>query len=203
MLALISPFWREEEFDQHERELISALFIAHHKSTFRDNPSTLNVLNAAAGSGQLANAIAAALLAMGSKHAPLVETARFLAQDDPTQDIAFLLMSGSKIPGWGGTFQKGAPDPLWHDLDQMLRLRRPSIFQKLEDITEELHGLGKDIFPNPSAYTASISIALGMPSELTPYLFIASRLTAWTQLTNKVIQTQTNHDHQRPTDSGT
>jgi citrate synthase len=187
MLALVSPFWREEPFTEPERLLLEALFRAHHRSAFRDNPSSVTAINAAAGSGDLAKAIAAAILTTGGKHAPLCATVEFLSLEDPAAFVPKMLETGRKIPGWGGTFQKDAPDPIWIPVYQLLSTDWPLIASKLDSVIVTLGQHRKYLWPNPSAYTAASAIAIGLPAPLAPCLFIAARLCAWTQIATRVI----------------
>jgi citrate synthase len=179
---MIVPFWRAELFSDTEQQLIDALLRAHHESCFRNNPSTVTVTNAAAGSGCLSKAIAAGILCIGSKHAPLSQTVEFLDQPYPDTVVPIILGRGEKVPGWGGTFQKGKIDPIWDELDNLLRKLRPELSQKLDLVTAEFASLGKNLYPNPSAYTACVAITIGLPAQLAAYLFIAGRLSAWTQI---------------------
>jgi citrate synthase len=182
VLQLTRPFWREEPFTDAERVLVDALFRAHHRSAFRENPSSVTVLNAFAGSGDLSKAIAAALLTLGAKHAPLAQTVEFLSLEDPAGMVPKMLEAGQKIPGWGGTFQKDGSDPIWTEVAQLLVTGWPAIARKVDSVTIALIGHGKYLSPNPSAYTACVALALGLQAPLAPYLFIAGRLSAWTQL---------------------
>jgi citrate synthase len=187
MLQLTQPFWREEPFTDHERGLLDALFLAHHQSAFRDNPSSVTAINAAAGSGDLGKAIAAAILTTGGKHAPLTSTVLFLSLEDPAAMVPEILSAGRKVPGWGGTFQKDAPDPIWTEVGRLLAASWPVLATKLGFVSVTLRQHGKALCPNPSAYTASVAIAIGLPAPLAPYLFTAARLSAWTQIAARVI----------------
>jgi citrate synthase len=111
----------------------------------------------------------------------------FLSLDDPGGMVGKILSAGGKILGWGGTFQKDAPDPIWAPVDQLLTRHWPVIGDKLDSVTDELHRHGKILWPNPSAYTAATCITIGLPAPLAPYLFIAGRLSAWTQIATRVI----------------
>jgi citrate synthase len=51
---------------------------------------------------------------------------------------------------------------------------------KIADVTSAIWEEGKTLFPNPSAYTAAVALHIELPSEFTPYLFVAARLSAWT-----------------------
>jgi citrate synthase len=182
MLRLTNPFWREEPFTEPERALLDALFLAHHRSAFRDNPSSVTVINAAAGSGDLAKAIAAAILTTGGKHAPLTSTVEFLSLEDPAAFVPKMLEAGLKVPGWGGTFQKDEPDPIWAETARLLAANWPLLAAKLGFVSVTLRTHGKVLCPNPSAYTAASCIIIGLPAPLAPYLFTAARLSAWTQI---------------------
>ena len=179
---IIVSFWRADPLTMSEEQLIDALGRAHHKSSFRDNPSSVTVTNAAAGSGCLSKAIAAGILCIGSKHAPLKETVEFLSELYPALEVPAIIARNGRVPGWGGTFQRGAADPLWIELDNLLHILRPQLAQKLDSVTAEFASLGKKLYPNPSAYTACVAITIGLPAQLAPYLFIAGRLSAWTQI---------------------
>lgn len=179
---MIVPFWRAEPLSSSEQHLLDVLLCAHHESTFRNNPSTVTVTNAASGSGSLAGAIAAGILCMGATHAPLKKTVEFLDQPYPGAEVALILARNEKVPGWGGTFQGNVIDPIWVELDSLLHKLHPELAQKLDAVTVELAASGKILFPNPSAYTACVAIAIRLPAPLAPYLFIAGRLSAWTQI---------------------
>jgi citrate synthase len=185
MLQIVQPFWREELLTGNETELINALFLAHHQSCYRDNISSDTLINAMVGSGDFSKAIAAAILTTGAVHAPIEDTYWFLLQAHPEKDVKKRLEADKKIPGWGGTFQKNEPDPIWHDVDQLIRRRHPDIGKILTDVTEALAENEKRIFPNPSAYTACVALALDVPPKVVTYLFIAARLSAWGHLVLK------------------
>jgi len=178
----IVPFWRAEPLTESEQQLLDALFRAHHESTFRNNPSTVTVTNAAAGGGCLAKAIAAGILCIGAKHAPLEKTVEFLDQPFPAIEMPLILGRNERVPGWGGTFQREEIDPIWVEVDDLLRKFRPELARRLDSVTAEFAALGKQLYPNPSAYTACVAITIGLPASLAPYLFIAGRLSAWTQI---------------------
>jgi citrate synthase len=186
-LQLTQPFWREEPFTDNERALLDALFEAHHRSAFRDNPSSVTAINAAAGSGDLSKAIAAAILTTGAKHAPLSSTVEFLLLESPALMVPNILSAGRKVPGWGGTFQKDVGDPIWAEVARLLAASWPHLAAKLGFVSVTLRRHGKALCPNPSAYTAASAIAIGLPATLAPYLFAAARLSAWAQIAARVI----------------
>jgi citrate synthase len=181
-LRLIEPFWREKPFSEDEFRLLEVLYCAHRASAQRTNASSVTVANAAGGSGELSKAVAAGLLTIGGKHGPIVQTFEFLDRPDPAHYVELYLDRQQMVPGWGGTFQKDAPDPLWEETRLVLKEFYPLFIAKIDLVTAELHRLGRGIYPNPSAYTATVALALGMPAKLSPYLFIASRLDAWVQI---------------------
>jgi citrate synthase len=184
----IDPFWRAQPdtnltpLNDAEEYLVDALSKAHNKSCFRPNVSSETVLSTAAGSGSLTTAIAAALLTTGYRHAPIYETVMFLSLEDPAQVTETILQAGNKIPGWGGAFQKNSPDPIWAGLDVALGDYNPPLHAKMDAVTAVLGKHGKNIYPNPSAYTAAVAITLQMPPALAVYLFIIGRLDGWCQL---------------------
>jgi citrate synthase len=175
-------WWRAEPLRPEEQILLDALFRAHAESAFRPNISAVAVANAAAGSGDIAKAIIAGILTLGGKHAPLEQTFHFLALDRPSQRVFSMLEAGQKVPGWGGTWQKDGPDPLWTGVEILLRQYYPDLAFKLDEVSEELLRQGKRLYPNPSAYTAAVALTLGMPARLAVYLFIAARMDAWARI---------------------
>jgi citrate synthase len=142
----------------------------------------LAVRIAADASGELAKAIIAGIVTMGVKHAPVEETIRFLSLENPAGEVGSILRAGRKVPGWGGTFQKDKPDPLWAGVDSSLKKKSELLYAKCEAVTAELKDHGKILYPNPSAYTAATAIVLGVPSKVASWLFIYGRITAWVQL---------------------
>lgn len=185
---MIEPWWREKPdvnvppLTEAEEYLVKTLFKAHKKSCFRPNVSSETVLSTAAGSGSLTTAIAAALLTTGYRHAPIYDTVMFLSLEEPAKVVERILKAGNKVPGWGGAFQKTRPDPIWAGVDAALLDYNPSLHAKISAVTAELGNHGKNIYPNPSCYTAAVAIALGMPPALGIYLFIIGRLDGWCQL---------------------
>lgn len=180
----MNTFWRNDVADltKEESDLLEALWAAHYRSCFRNNASSMAVAIAADSSGDLAKAIVAGISTMGGRHAPLEETVQFLASEYSVTRVADMLKRGQKIPGWGGNFQKDQPDPLWENVDQLIEKFQPMMHQKLKAITAQLHQHGKELWPNPSAYTACVAIALGLSAQLAPFLFICGRLTGWTEI---------------------
>ena len=176
-------WWRKEPLDKKESALLELLMKAHYQSAFRANTSSVLVANCADSSGDISKSFCAAVMSMGGKHAPLEATVHFLSYKDPCQLVPMMLKEGQKIPGWGGTFQKGQPDQLWHEVDMFLWEHFGEMATRIADVTDELdRHLEERIHPNPSAYTAASAILVGMKAKLVPYLFIASRLDAWAQI---------------------
>lgn len=175
-------WWRTEPLKAEEAGLLEALLRAHHESSFRDNASSVAVANAASGSADVGKAVAAGILTLGGKHAPLEQTVEFLRLPSPAGQVARMLESGAKIPGWGGTFQKDEPDPIWQGVDLLIRRLAPELSAKLVDVGAEIARHGYNLYPNPSAYTAAAALFLRMPAKLAIYLFIAGRLNAWAQI---------------------
>jgi len=181
----VEVWWKRECLRVDETKLFSALHRAHHMSAFRANVSSVVVAQTFEASGDLSKAIAAAILTLGRKHAPLEHTYQFLSIEEPWREVAGMLKRGAKVPGWGGTFQRDKPDPLWQEVDDMLADLWPAIYIKISSVTTTLIEHGKTLYPNPSAYTAAVALVLGLPKELVSYLFIGARLAAWSMIAQK------------------
>lgn len=175
-------WWRQDPLTEHEQFLLQAVHVAHQKSAFRNNASSMAVVNASVASGDLSKAIVAGIMHLGEKHAPLEQTYRFLCLEHPEKNVNWALEVKENVPGWGNSFVKGDYDPLWVGVHEILHKNFPEIAWKLNRVTEELHSHGKKIFPNPSAYTAAAAIVLGLPPKVAVYLFIRARLDAWAHL---------------------
>jgi citrate synthase len=173
-------FWRPDELTEAEAKLLKLCLEAHAESAMRANISTVLLQNAAQGSQDYAKAIAAALMGIGGVHAPLIDTWRVLQSN--LDQIKPAIEAGLKIPGWGNSFVKSEHDPIWKQFRDHLRTEFDAISETIEKITDALHALGRDVYPNPSCCTAATGIALKMPPHLLPWLFIQGRLNTWSLL---------------------
>jgi citrate synthase len=185
------PWWRARPLSHEEANLMWALARAHHASAFRENPSTVAVANAAFASLDIGKAIGAGILTLGGRHAPLEQTIELLILPfhELEEKVIQILTAGQKVPGWGGSYQKEAPDPLWAPVaSQLSALAGPGgVVDKMRLVTSILHQRSITVHPNPSAYTAASSILLALPPKLAVYLFIAARLAAWAEIASRQI----------------
>jgi citrate synthase len=175
----MSVFWKLEPLTPPAEKLLSLTLAAHAESAMRDNISSAVLTQAAIGSLDLTKSLTAALATLGGVHAPLAETYTLLQQVIPGE---FNYTPPARVPGWGNSFVKGQPDPTWRDVDVQLGEVAPEIYKALVLITGTLHDAGKLIYPNPSAYTAAVGMALGMPAHLLSWLFVQGRLASWSLL---------------------
>lgn len=174
--------------DPNKGRLLQACLQAHRNSCARPNISSEVLKAAFQGSGRYTAAVAAALSALGGAHAPIEWTVWFLQAPSPTLEAERLLNAGQRVPGWGNSFVKGTRDPLWLGLDRLLADAEPALYQILEAVTRTLHERGKMIYPNPSAYTAAVAIALKIPAPLAPWLLVAGRLDGWTDIIHRGLE---------------
>lgn len=189
----IKPFWRETPLTENEQRLWDAVMQAHHDSAMRQNMSHGAAVNAFVGSGSYAAAMASAILTTGGIHAPIAETMEAIdtvmgniMDSSDERFVRGFTESGKKIPGWGNSFFKGEPDALWADVDRVLAESFSPIRGAITRITHFLHLAGKNIHPNPSAFTAATALALGIPPVIAPFIFFQGRLAAWTQIVNQI-----------------
>jgi citrate synthase len=175
-------FWRQEPLSPDEERLLLTVEQAHRKSALRDCASSVAVRSAAGGSGSFEAALAAGLLNLGGKHAPIREIFQFLEKEksDQQHDI----ISGRKIPGWGNSFFKGTPDPDWYAVRPAF-LPFQGVLDRIDFITTVLHSVGKKLYPNAGCYTAAAARIVGLPAETASYLLISARLPIWTYLAQK------------------
>lgn len=176
----MNVFWRETPLTDPEQKLLNLCLDAHDRSVHRENISTVVLRNAGVGSLNYATAIAATLCSIGGIHAPLSQSFAFLSLD--RNQIMQHIEMGGTVPGWGNSFEKDGIDPLWTEMAAHVAEHFPTMGQKIEEITLELHNHGKRIYPNPSTYTAAAAILLGIPHPISAWLFIHGRLIAWTKV---------------------
>lgn len=155
---------------------------AHDQSAMRDNVSSVTVQNVSLGSGNYLNAICAAILSTGGKHAPIIPTIELLEGTGQTEAVERMLAIGAKVPGWGNSFVQDDIDPIWKGVDAKLKENHGPIHDVMGTITRVLHANNVMIYPNPSAYTAACAIVLGIPKHAAPYLFVACRLERWSYI---------------------
>jgi hypothetical protein len=179
-------FWRPESLTSLETTLLEKCLDAHAQSVGRENVSTTVFYAAAIGSREYTKALAAALCSLGGPHAPLVETYELLQHPERA---AQLLDAGLKVPGWGNSFAKGAIDPIWQPLAVLLQENFPGIYQAVDQVTITLHRRGKEIFPNPSCFTAAVGLVLRMPKEVVPWIFVQGRLGKWSEIFSNILIT--------------
>jgi citrate synthase len=174
-------FWTDKEISEEGSTLMQLCLDAHAQSAMRDNVSTSVLKAAAFGSGNFAQSLAAALCSLGGEHAPLEETYDII-QEASDSDIHDMIIMGNRIPGWGNSFVKAAPDPAWEPVDKCLKTHFHTVHNRVESITQILFESGRNVFPNPSCFTAATGLAVGMPKNLLSALFIHGRLNSWAQI---------------------
>lgn len=178
----LDPTASNPGFDERESALLTALWDAHQAVAMRGNASGEAFKTAYAGSGDYTKALAGALATLGAKHGPIVETCRTLASmNEPTNVIRLCGIYGKRIPGWGNSLVKGRDDPDFLRVRDQLENLNPKLVERIDAITGAMHARGKRIYPNPSCWTAATAITVGLPAELSPYLFIAARLPVWSR----------------------
>jgi len=161
--------------------LLDSVLQAHYESALRGNCSHQALVMSAVGSGDYFKSIAVGLLTLNGLHAPLVKTYDFLAASDSLEQVGQALREKRRVPGWGNAFVKGEYDPTWIPCAEALRQEAPELSKKIDTITDFLHACRKDLYPNPSCYTAAAALALGIPRAGVGELLIRGRLKAWTE----------------------
>jgi citrate synthase len=176
----MKPFWRKDPLTDDEQALLTAVLDAHDASARRNNISSQAVAINAQAAGDYGKAIAGAILTLGGIHGPIEQAQYLLSRTNPALAADTLLANGRKVPGWGNSFHRGEADPLWIGVDQLLRPTR--LARVLDSVTETIRARGKDLFPNPAGYTAAVCIVLGVPAQISCMLFLAGRLSAWSEI---------------------
>lgn len=186
------PFWKRGDrtdptasnrgFTEREHALLTALWDAHQAAAMRGNASGEAFKIAYAGSGDYTKALAGALATLGGRHGPIAETFKPLtSMNTPADVLQMNAIFGKITPGWGNALVKGRDDPEFIWVRVELERMNPKLVERIDAITGALHARGKRIYPNPSCWTAAVAITVGLPAELSPYLFIAARLPVWSR----------------------
>ena len=90
------------------------------------------------------------------------------------------LRDNKRIPGWGSSFIKGGPDPVFFAVDCILNGSDTQERQKR--VTSYLHSKELDLYPNASYYTIACCIESKTPIEKAAFHLVNARLPAWTEL---------------------
>ena len=158
----------------------ASVFAAHRRVANRGNASGDVLLMAYGTNGyNFAAAVTAAIGTLGGIHGPIEATQDFLEKEDPATEVPRMIADGFRVPGWGNHFVRGKPDPDWQRADIALKAASEELYCRVRQTTISLHHYGIQIFPNPSCYTACLSILMGLPSSLAVSLFLEARLPAW------------------------
>jgi citrate synthase len=175
-------FWRNDPLSGEEERLLAAIEGAHRKSAMRVCGSSQAVQIAAGGSGSYESSVAAGILTLGGKHAPIREIYQTLEQ--PRSVIETRINAGERVPGWGNSFFRGSPDPDWHAV-RFAFLVFPQMLDHIDFVTSVFHARQKMLYPNAGCYTAAAAKIVGLPAETASYLLISARLPVWTELAQR------------------
>ena len=174
----MKSFWRDKELLGYEQQLLEMVLTAHAKSCFRDNISTTVLRSTFEGSWSFQQAVAAAILTFGGMHGPVEQTMDLLVAEQPEQAAMEMLKAGFKVPGWGSSFE----DDIWPDVGAFVEATWPTAGRKVRNVTQVLHDAGKMLQPNPSCWTASMNLILGIPRHLALWPVLQGRLPSWAEI---------------------
>lgn len=174
-----TPFWRSEPLTEAESKLLELTLAAHDACARRMNVSTAFLLTSARSKLPLQTALATALLSLGGDHGPVERTCEVLTRKKLVYE---LLATNQKIPGWGSSFVKEGPDPIFEPLRTFLMEQFPETLAKIDHVTTKLKENGHNLEPNASAYTAAVALTLKIPKQIAIWLLIVGRMPIWTKL---------------------
>lgn len=179
----MNVFWKQKPLAASQAKALTLILQAHEQAAMRDNISTVTVRNAAIGSGNFTNAVAAALLTVGAVHAPLIPAYQFLAQFNPDEidEFARHIEMGGTIPGWGSDFVKDGPDPVLKPIADCIAENFVQIHERIQRVTDELHARSKMVWPNLAAYSAAAGMAIEIPPPILPWILVQGRLAGWSR----------------------
>jgi len=157
-----------------DRQRLLALLEQSHDTAARDNGNISSTVArmAYAGSGSIAQSIAAAILTTGERHAPIEEAYYNLtkASDD-------YLMSLGIVEGFGNSFFKDKIDPAFQPTYDYLKKHHPALVNRILYIQKVAHI--EHLFPNAAIITAACLVVCDLPPIYGMALFIKYRVSAW------------------------
>ena len=127
----------------------------------------------------MTQAIAAAMLTTGTHHAPLELTVELLGMSDPAKSARGILGLEGRVPGWGSSFIKHGPDRNLSECDSLVEEIDARLYDKISAVSQELWNHNRIIWPNIACYTACYAIINNVPPQLSSFLFVQFRVTAW------------------------
>lgn len=165
-----------ENLSPEQNRLLEAVAKAHQQAaTTNKNVSSVTFMNVMMGSGRIENAMAAAILSIGSMHAPILE-ARGLYRMGQKEVVKMQLMRGHKIAGFGNSFFKTNIDPAWSDVWSIIRISFPKAAERIDELTGWMIELGKPLYPNAALFTAAACDICGIRGGTESSLFMLWRL---------------------------
>lgn len=171
------------ELSQTQKDLISALMIAHMNATFSNKNLSKDVFLASLqGSSNALQAVCAGLLSTGSTHAPVIHARDVLfnfekSDEQVNNDISHMVRIGLRVPGFGNSFFKDNIDPAFQPIYDFLS---DTIEGKRIDFVNNI--INKGLFPNAACLTAAVASYCNLPRLMELWLFIAPRTASWLYL---------------------
>lgn len=165
-------------------ELLTLLEKAHYECCKRNNISSHVLLETYAGSRFTPQAIAAAISTIGDFHAPVHKVLALFLDSNKIDAVSSAIKHGVRIPGWGSSFIKNRPDPIFNELSYYLNDNYPEELRILKKITAILHGSDKFIYPNDAAFTALVGKIYNYSPSTIHFLLVSCRLRGWLETIN-------------------
>jgi len=187
---------------------------AHYQAAMKNSSISQSVfINAMTGSGNAVSSVAAALLSIGGKHAPITETRESLQMmlsdvDQFTSYWNHAVKLGGKINGLGNSFFKDRIDPAFSPVNDFLRqvhhdndlgltyvdsyaeIANTIIKNRRESDKDSSGELIKEeyvpLYPNAALITAAITEFLGGVPNFENWFFIAGRSRAFLEMSGKI-----------------
>jgi len=171
-----------EKLDADGVELLQAVVDAHDQAARNNqNASSFAAVNACAGSGNIGNGIASAILTLGQHHGP-ISMARTVYEEFNQQHVDGCLNAKIKVPGFGNSFFKDSIDPAWNNVWSLIQSKHPKIAERINTLQSMLALRGKVLHPNAALFTAAVCSHLGFKHGTECSVFIIARIPAWTTL---------------------
>jgi hypothetical protein len=171
-----------DDIPDNAATLLGLLLDAHQRAA-RDNQnaSTLAFVLALQGSASFHQAVAAAAMTMGERHAP-IRQARTVFESATPEWIAQQIKTGARIPGFGNSFHRGRVDPAFDDVYRYLSLHFQQEFMRLATLTSAVWDSGRKVYPNAAMFTAMVCTIIGFPHGPEDMLFLMARMPVWASI---------------------
>lgn len=180
-------------------DLLQKLYDAHSNAAGLNagNISSSTAMIVYDGSRNPIQALSAAILSIGGKHAPVTQCRNLIAAWDRDNnsvrnELTAIIQSGNKVPGLGNSFFKDSIDPSFQAVYECYVQHAGKdnpidrIVGACNYVLSEVKGKEVKLYPNAALITAAVSQYLNMPIFYEISIFIEARMPVWLNMMSRM-----------------